>query len=194
MKKPQDTPSRHADKYIVRFPEGMRDQISKAAEESGRSINAEIVARLTESFAGANSPELVAKVARLSVALAMTNTQRLSEQTQSMILQRWVRLFGESLLPLVQDSDPDLANEIKFALKETAALFHSPQKLQRQLAEQAATLRDTLEHFRRLGGVEDEDPALAAMFAEAIGEDRHKVEPMADAKPAKRRVVRKVTR
>lgn len=45
-KKPQDTPSRHADKYIVRFPEGMRDRIAAAADASGRSMNAEIVQRL----------------------------------------------------------------------------------------------------------------------------------------------------
>lgn len=49
-KKPQDTPSRHADKYIVRFPEGMRDKIAAAAEENGRSMNAEIIARLQASF------------------------------------------------------------------------------------------------------------------------------------------------
>jgi hypothetical protein len=37
------------DKYIVRLPEGMRDQIKDAAKEHGRTMNAEIVARL-ENF------------------------------------------------------------------------------------------------------------------------------------------------
>lgn len=181
-------------KTALRLPRDLHAKLMDAAETTGKSLNAEMIARLTESFAGAHSPDLVAKVARLSLALSLVNTQRLGEQTQTIILQRWVRLFGESLLPLVQDSDPDLANEIKFALNETAALFRSPQKLKHQLTEQAVTLRDTLEHFRRLGGVEDEDPALAAMFAEVIGEDRPEVKPMADAKPAKRRTVRKVTK
>ena len=54
-KKPQDTESRHADKYVVRFPSGMRDRIREASETSGRSMNAEIVARLQESFDGAGS-------------------------------------------------------------------------------------------------------------------------------------------
>lgn len=34
------------DKYVIRFPDGMRDRIKKAAERSGRSMNAEIVAAL----------------------------------------------------------------------------------------------------------------------------------------------------
>lgn len=38
------------DKYIVRMPDGMREQIKKAAAISGRSMNAEIVYRLERSF------------------------------------------------------------------------------------------------------------------------------------------------
>lgn len=47
---PQDSPSRDADKYIVRFPDGMRDRLKEAAKASGRSLNAEIVHRLQTSF------------------------------------------------------------------------------------------------------------------------------------------------
>ena len=50
---PQDTESRHADKYIVRFPDGMRDQLKEAAKASNRTMNAEIVARLQSSLEGA---------------------------------------------------------------------------------------------------------------------------------------------
>lgn len=35
---------------MLRFPEGMRDQIAEAARAAGRSMNAEIVARLQASF------------------------------------------------------------------------------------------------------------------------------------------------
>lgn len=43
---PQD-----ADKYIVRFPAGMRELIANEAEANGRSMNAEIVQRLSATFA-----------------------------------------------------------------------------------------------------------------------------------------------
>lgn len=43
-------PSDEADKYVVRFPGGMRDRIKMAADESGRSMNAEIIQMLQSYF------------------------------------------------------------------------------------------------------------------------------------------------
>lgn len=43
-------PSEIQDRYIVRFPEGMRDRIAAIAKENGRSMNAEIIARIERSF------------------------------------------------------------------------------------------------------------------------------------------------
>ncbi|CAN7626001.1 Arc family DNA-binding protein [Aminobacter sp. LjRoot7] len=37
------TPSREADKYIIRFPDGMRERIRERAAANRRSMNAEIV-------------------------------------------------------------------------------------------------------------------------------------------------------
>ncbi|KAA9181991.1 MULTISPECIES: Arc family DNA-binding protein [Delftia] len=43
-------PSRTADQFVVRFPDGMRDQIAALAKANNRSMNAEIVARLQGSL------------------------------------------------------------------------------------------------------------------------------------------------
>lgn len=43
-------PSQLQDRFIVRMPDGMRDRIAEAAKAAGRSMNAEIVHRLEESF------------------------------------------------------------------------------------------------------------------------------------------------
>lgn len=44
-------PSRTAPQFVVRFPdEEMRDRIKEAAEANNRSMNAEIIARLQDSF------------------------------------------------------------------------------------------------------------------------------------------------
>jgi hypothetical protein len=43
-------PNRGSDQFIVRFPDGMRDEIARKAEENGRSMNAEVIARLGASF------------------------------------------------------------------------------------------------------------------------------------------------
>lgn len=41
---------RESDKFTLRFSEGMREQIRKAAESNNRTMNAEIVERLQKSF------------------------------------------------------------------------------------------------------------------------------------------------
>lgn len=46
----KEFPSDKADKFVVRFPDGMREKIRAAAEANNRSMNAEIIARLQESF------------------------------------------------------------------------------------------------------------------------------------------------
>lgn len=44
--------TRESDKFQLRFPVRMRDQISKVAKENGRSMNAEMIDRLQKSFTG----------------------------------------------------------------------------------------------------------------------------------------------
>lgn len=42
--------SRTADKFVVRLPDGMREQIAEVAREHHRSMNSEIIARLERSL------------------------------------------------------------------------------------------------------------------------------------------------
>lgn len=46
----KDSPAQHLDRIMVRLPDGMRDRIAALAEQNGRSMNAEVVARLEASF------------------------------------------------------------------------------------------------------------------------------------------------
>lgn len=41
--------SRGSEQVMVRMPDGMRDLLKKAADDSGRSLNSEIVNRLSEA-------------------------------------------------------------------------------------------------------------------------------------------------
>jgi hypothetical protein len=43
-------PSRKLDKFILRLPDGMRDAIAASAKANNRTMNAEIVLRLQNSF------------------------------------------------------------------------------------------------------------------------------------------------
>ena len=52
-------PSELADKFMLRMPGGLRDQLKRAAHKNGRSMNAEIVARIVDSFESAPEAELL---------------------------------------------------------------------------------------------------------------------------------------
>lgn len=77
-------PGRGSDQFALRLPDGMRDRIKAAADKSGRSMNAEMVARLEASFAARpdkettelNAMKAIIEVLRRSGALDL---ERLSE-------------------------------------------------------------------------------------------------------------------
>ena len=53
-----NTVGRGSDQFSLRFPDGMRDELKEAAKANGRSMNAEIIARLeayTDSPSNSNS-------------------------------------------------------------------------------------------------------------------------------------------
>lgn len=43
--------ARDCDKFVLRFPNGMRDKISSSAEKGHRSMNSDIIYRLSRSMA-----------------------------------------------------------------------------------------------------------------------------------------------
>ncbi|RVI90796.1 Arc family DNA-binding protein [Sinorhizobium medicae] len=64
-------PGRGSDQFPLRLPEGMRDQIAVAAEQNGRSMNAEIITRLEESFQDplVLPPDVLARIERRAADL-----------------------------------------------------------------------------------------------------------------------------
>ena len=44
----------NAEKFVLRLPDGMRDQIAHRAKKANRSMNAEIVAMLSQDLEGKN--------------------------------------------------------------------------------------------------------------------------------------------
>jgi len=50
MPKLKKSPGRGSDQFVLRLPDGMRDRIASLAAENGRSMNAEIISRLEQTF------------------------------------------------------------------------------------------------------------------------------------------------
>lgn len=88
MKNVTSIDRKHAeDKFVVRMPQGLRDQLKQKAADNHRSANSEIVYRLErsnaleEELARANRmvDELFAKNQRLQTELAAANTPQVAE-------------------------------------------------------------------------------------------------------------------
>lgn len=65
-------PSRALDRIMVRLPDGMRDRLAEAAKSNKRSVNAEVVARLSQSmedFGGLTAIGLTVFMQRLEASL-----------------------------------------------------------------------------------------------------------------------------
>lgn len=78
-------PSQTQDRYIVRFPEGMRDQIAEAAKANNRSMNAEIVARLEATFDGS----------LLTIPQAQDLASKVAEQVTDQVIARIIDPLDE---------------------------------------------------------------------------------------------------
>lgn len=77
-------PSETQERFIVRFPDGMRDRIAGEAKANNRSMNAEIVARLQASFdahsVGTSHTRTMAAPDDLDVLYAITVAQMQLQQ------------------------------------------------------------------------------------------------------------------
>lgn len=125
-KKPQDTESRHADKYIIRFPEGMRDRIAAAAKANGRSMNSELIARLEASFEQAESDLLKETL----IAELQTNSAVQRAQIERLIQQCGVmglgaKMFFELLEAGTPPDDARVQGEVDRILDEADAAIEA---------------------------------------------------------------------
>jgi len=98
MSKKQPAPSDIADKFMLRLPEGMRDQIAEAAKENHRSMNSEIVARLEASL-NMDMPIYqrtagMVKAMDATVKFMQTLSDNLEKHPE--LLEAWEKKFGKN--------------------------------------------------------------------------------------------------
>ncbi|WP_307727820.1 Arc family DNA-binding protein [Massilia sp. TS11] len=89
-------PSETQERFIVRLPDGMRDNIAEAAKQNNRSMNAEIVARLDQSFAGTANDTIVAtlayRIAELELEARTISNDRLNFATVVALLAMHIEM------------------------------------------------------------------------------------------------------
>jgi hypothetical protein len=72
-----DTPSEKQDQFVLRMPDGMREQLREIAKKSGRSMNAEIVARLERTLEAGAPDHQELKTLRAATELALASASKL---------------------------------------------------------------------------------------------------------------------
>lgn len=91
-----DFPSRGLDKFVVRFPDGMRDRIREAAERSGRSMNAEIIHRLQSTLdSGSREPDDTGEPSSLSPEQVLQIMQSLGDASRRLGVRITLEAYPE---------------------------------------------------------------------------------------------------
>ncbi len=80
-------PGRGSDQFPLRFPDGMREMIAEAAARNGRSMNAEIVARLQLTLDADGLPD--SEKSLLSEAIATIEKQAKQTEYHTEVM-KWV--------------------------------------------------------------------------------------------------------
>lgn len=112
-------PSDKQDQFMLRLPDGLRDRVKAAADENKRSMNAEIVDRLENSFEShAADAQEMARAALATIEKAAKDVVHQMEVAKWMQQQQSMAM---GLLEIVAASDGNLKPEFLETLKGVLA-------------------------------------------------------------------------
>lgn len=103
--------NRDSDRFMLRLPDGMRDQIREEAERNGRSMNAEIVERLERSF--------VESVTEEGLSIIVETYERLIRENVALnrVIHRLASGTGHDVHAMLQEEDEKFQTRSKFSEK-----------------------------------------------------------------------------
>lgn len=129
---------RDSDKFMLRFPDGMRDRIAEAAKAANRSMNAEIVARLEQSFESKSDDgrqfmellvsNMMSRSETLGLRFEVVKMRLQSEKDKFAALSREIDLDSKE-----SKSDEDFARMEK-KIQELTAVRDTVSEIQAELA------------------------------------------------------------
>lgn len=134
------TTGRDSDKFMLRFPDGMRERVAEAAKAAGRSMNAEIVQRLEQSFERTHTAHVQAgpTESRVFIELMTTSMQNQVEMLTLRISMAKLRMQSEV------DRFESLSREIELETKaaQTDEDFARVEAKVAKLSDNKAVLRE----------------------------------------------------
>lgn len=98
-------PSRTADQFVIRLPDGMRDRLKEAAHANGRSMNSEIVSRLQSTLDS-----------DVSVKVDMSDDPTLADEVAALVVKRLAQkpdVLAKLVLDLGLEAQKEASPELK---------------------------------------------------------------------------------
>lgn len=135
-------PTAHLAPFGVRMQPELKERLEAAAQQAGRSLNAEIVARLEASLSTPEHTILLSAFERLDTALAIAEMEKVSERAQSATLAISLRTVCERLLPLVEE--PELQAELKGYIAEANPFVHGASKIEADMKNRLDKLAESI--------------------------------------------------
>lgn len=99
------------DQYMLRFPEGMRDQIKLSAEVTGRSMNAEIIQRLKWTFQDSEDHALRIVLPVETLNALMTDAAMSGMSDEELVVEIVKANYGQAELARSFDAVNKMADE-----------------------------------------------------------------------------------
>jgi len=120
----------------------LKEQLEASAQQAGRSLNAEIVARLEGSFSTPESAILLSAFERLNTVLAQVELEKVSEKARTVLFAVNLREVCEKLLEL--SPDPKTRAELNSFIKDASAVIHGADGIQSEFTSRLEKLGATL--------------------------------------------------
>jgi len=83
--------------FKLRIPQPLKDRLESAASNSRRSLTAEILARLEESFAEAAEPRITTRIRRKALSGEESDPENSSDTTHELTNQQIYAIVDEAL-------------------------------------------------------------------------------------------------
>jgi uncharacterized protein YcgL (UPF0745 family) len=120
----------------------LKEQLEAAAQQAGRSLNAEIVARLESSFSTPEHAILLSAFERLNTELARVEVEKLTEQAQTTLFALNLRAVCEQLLPHVTSRAAE--EELRGFIADASAVIHGANDIESQFTKRIEALAETI--------------------------------------------------
>ncbi|WP_394779080.1 Arc family DNA-binding protein [Undibacterium sp.] len=123
MNKSPPPPSRTADQFVLRLPEGMRDRIASVAKDANRSMNAEIIGRLEATFKNSSITS-----DKLELSEELMDSYR-NQIQQSKLIEELTTVISIALTYISKSPDSNekisVISDISAAMKDIHKFRHS---------------------------------------------------------------------